>query len=278
MQIDEERRGLWPGRYPGIVWILWFLTYQTKRVVTYLRKLIHQEYICIYSYTAYVIQLCLLWCTFLSILNAENNLAAQSDWTGIYIIYIYNIYTGLYLTYLLCSMNLKSSVVISTEQSFCTIWWNKNIWWYEQEYICLYIHISSSTLSRLHNQIMSHLQLIQLSYLPLPAWHTLARLAWLPITGYLKLHISFFFFAMRKLQLLLDFLRSLSMRARVLANQIVGPSEARTIGAWHGRQWDSWLAWDNAHAHACTYVSHCVSVCVCLFVCLAYPGQPLTAV
>lgn len=78
---------------------------------------------------------------------------------------------------------------------------------------------------------------------------------------------------MRKLQLLLDFLRSLSMRARVLANQIVGPSEARTIGAWHGRQWDSWLA-----AHACTYVSHCVSVCVCLFVCLAYPGQPLTAV
>lgn len=100
------------------------------------------------------------------------------------------------------------------------------------------------------------------------------------ITNYRVFETAYFFlfFAMRKLQLLLDFLRSLSMRARVLANQIVGPSEARTIGAWHGRQWDSWLASDNAHAHACTYVSHCVSVCVCLFVCLAYPGQPLTAV
>lgn len=155
----------------------------------------------------------------------------------------------------------------------------------EQEYMMIWTRIymfiysyKHLILCRLHNPIMSHLQLIQLSYLHLCAWHTRARVSWLPITGYLKLHISFVFFAMRKLQLLLDFLRSLSMRARVLANQIVGPSEARTIRAWHGRQWDSWLASDNAHAHACTYVSHCVSVCVCLFVCLAYPGHPLTAV
>lgn len=174
------------------MWILWFLTYQTKRVETYLRKLIHQEYICIYSYTAYVIQLCLLWCTFLSILNAENNLAAQSDWTGIYIIYIQHLHRLIpYLTAMFdeldvvsCHFNRAIFLHNMMEQEYMMIWTRIYMFIYSYKHLIL---------CRLHNPIMSHLQLIQLSYLHLCAWHTRARVSWLPITGYLKLHISFFF-------------------------------------------------------------------------------------